>query len=172
MVYTTKLPFFTIIIMKFIQKLHMSPWCALLISVSNGQRWRPQCIDNWNDLYRIIPFPFTPHIMKLHIKTPWVGGWRALLILGSKVTMHGKCFWRKMAFPLHTQSWNTQTLHESKMCNIDFWIERSRSQCSDYWKWFLLHNCFIFTSIIPNLYKQTPHELRMCPIYIRVKRSR
>ena len=65
-----------------------------------------------------------------------------------------------------------QTPHESRMCPIDFEVQRSRSQCINYWKWFPVHNCFPFTPIIMKLHMQTPHEVRMCPIYFEVKRSR
>ena len=50
--------------------------------------------------------------------------------------------------------------------------QRSRSQCIDYWKWFLLHSCFILTPKIMNLHTQTPYELRMCFIDVGFKRSR
>ena len=59
---------------------------------------------------------------------------------------------------------HTQTPHESRMCSIDFGVERSRSQCIDYRKWFMLHNFFSFTIIIIKLHTQTTHESRMCYI--------
>ena len=65
-----------------------------------------------------------------------------------------------------------QTPHESRMCPIDFEVQRSRSQCINYWKWFSAHNCFPFTPIIMKLHMQTPHEARMCPIDFEVQRSR
>ena len=37
---------------------------------------------------------------------------------------------------------------------------------------FPAHNCFPFTPIIMKLHMQTPHESRMCPIDLEVKRSR
>ena len=64
-----------------------------------------------------------------------------------------------------------QTPHEARMCPIDFEVQRSRSQCINYWKWFPAHNCFPFTPIIMKLHMQTPHESRMCPIDFEVKRS-
>ena len=65
-----------------------------------------------------------------------------------------------------------QTPHEAMMCPIDFEVQRSRSQCINYWKWFPAHNCFPFTPIIMKLHMQTPHEARMCPIDFEVQRSR
>ena len=65
-----------------------------------------------------------------------------------------------------------QTPHESRMCPIDFEVQRSRSQCINYWKWFPAHNCFPFTPIIMKLHMQTPHETRICPIDFEVKRSK
>ena len=50
--------------------------------------------------------------------------------------------------------------------------QRSRSQCKDYWKWFLAHNCFPFTPIFMKLHMQSPHESSMCPMEFRVKRSK
>ena len=67
---------------------------------------------------------------------------------------------------------HVQTPHESRMCPIDFEVQRSRSQCINYWKWFPAHNCFPFTPIIMKLHMQTPHEARMCPIDFEVKRSK
>ena len=65
-----------------------------------------------------------------------------------------------------------QTPHEARMCPIDFEVQRSRSQCINYWKWFPAHNCFPFTPIIMKIHMQTPHEARMCPIDFEVQRSR
>ena len=62
-----------------------------------------------------------------------------------------------------------QTPHEARMRPIDFEVQRSRSQCINYWKWFPAHNCFPFTPIIMKLHMQTPHESRMCPIDFKVK---
>ena len=50
--------------------------------------------------------------------------------------------------------------------------QRSRSQCSDYWKWFLAHNCFPFTSAIIKLHAQIPCESRICLTDIGVKNLR
>ena len=65
-----------------------------------------------------------------------------------------------------------QTPHEARMCPIDFEVQRSRSQCINYWKWFPAHHCCPFTPIIMKLHMQTPHESRMCPIDFEVKRSK
>ena len=62
-----------------------------------------------------------------------------------------------------------QTPHESRMCPIYFWVKRSRSQCIDYRKQSMSHNCF---PIIMKLNTQTPHELRVCPIVVHVIRSK
>ena len=50
--------------------------------------------------------------------------------------------------------------------------QRSRSQCSDYWKWFLAHNCFPFTSAIIKLHAQIPCESMICLTDIGVKNLR
>ena len=50
--------------------------------------------------------------------------------------------------------------------------QRSRSQCKDYWKWFLAHNCFPFTPIFMKLHIQSPHESSMDPMDFGVKRSK
>ena len=47
--------------------------------------------------------------------------------------------------------------------------QRSRSQCKDYWKWFLANNCFRFTPILMKLHMQSPHESNMDPMYSEVK---
>ena len=39
---------------------------------------------------------------------------------------------------------------------------RSRSQCIDYWKWFLAHNCFPFTFTIIKLLTHIPFKSRIC----------
>ena len=66
--------------------------------------------------------------------------------------------------------------YESRICPIDLASKSqwSRSQCSDYWKWFMLHNCFIFTTIIIKRHTQTPHELRnLCaPYWCQVQKVR
>ena len=50
--------------------------------------------------------------------------------------------------------------------------QRSRSQCKDYWKRFLVHNCFPFTAIFMKLHMQSPHESSMDPMDFAVKRSK
>ena len=53
-------------------------------------------------------------------------------------------FRRITAFPFTSiiMKLHMQTPHESRMCPIDFEVQRSRSQCINYWKWFPAHNCF------------------------------
>ena len=63
----------------------------------------------------------------------------------------------------------TQTLHESRMCPMDFWGQRSRSQCIYNWKWCMPHNYFAFTPIIMRLDTKTRHESRMCPMDFRIQ---
>ena len=47
--------------------------------------------------------------------------------------------------------------------------QRSRSQCKDYWKWFLAHNCFPFSPFFMKLHMQSPHESSMDPMDFGVK---
>ena len=67
-----------------------------------------------------------------------------------------------------------QTPHESRMCPIDFEVQRSRSQCINYCEnGFRRITAFpLHRSIIMKLHMQTPHEARMCPIDFEVKRSK
>ena len=69
---------------------------------------------------------------------------------------------------------HTKTPHRLRMCSIVSGSkgQRSRSQCIDYWKWFMLNNCFSFTPIIMKLHIKTPHEWRMCSSDFGVKRSK
>ena len=80
---------------------------------------------------------------------------------------------RITASPFHLSSWNfTGTLpmrQEWALSTSGSKGQRSRSQCIDYWKWLMLHNCFPFTSIIMKLHTKTPLELRVCPVDVRVK---
>ena len=73
---------------------------------------------------------------------------------------------------LHKTSYKDSPWAENVMCPFAFGIQCSRSQCIDYWKWFMLHYCFPFTPIIIKLYINTPHELRICPINFGVIRSK
>ena len=50
------------------------------------------------------------------------------------------------------------------MCPVDYRVQMSRSQCIDFWKWFVLHNCIPFTPIIMKLHTKTSHQSRMFPI--------
>ena len=117
-----------------------------------------------------------------HAVSPWVeygpyGLW------GQKVKGQGhnariteKGFWRITASPLHLSLWNfTCSLPMSQVCalwNLGSKGQRSRSQCNDYWKWFLAHNCFPFTPIFMKLHMQSPHESSMDPMDFGVKRSK
>ena len=89
------------------------------------------------------------------------------------ITKNGLCC--IIAFRLHLLSWYfIQRLPMSKGCVLlisGSKGKRSRSQCIDYWKWFMLHNCFPFTPIM-KLHTKTPHELRMCPIDLGAKSQR
>ena len=53
---------------------------------------------------------------------------------------------------------HTKTPHESRICSIDFGVkgQMSRSQCIDYGKWFMFHNCFSGTPIMWNLIQRPP----------------
>ena len=83
---------------------------------------------------------------------------------------------RITASPLHQSSWNfTGTLPLSQgwaLSASGSKGQRSRSQCIDYWKWLMLHNCFPFTPIIMEFNTKTPHESRMCPRDVGVKMSK
>ena len=78
--------------------------------------------------------------------------------------------------PLHQSSWNfTGTLPLSQgwaLSASGSKGQRSRSQCIDYWKWLMSHNCFPFTPIIMELNTKTPHESRMCPMDVESKCQR
>ena len=45
----------------------------------------------------------------------------------------------------------------------------SRSQCVDYWKLFLVHNCFPFKPPVMKLYTETLDKSRVCPINFGTK---
>ena len=55
------------------------------------------------------------------------------------------------------------------MCSIDFGVKRS--QCIDYWKWFLAQNCLHFIPIITKHHIQTSHELRVGLVDFGIKRT-
>ena len=80
------------------------------------------------------------------------------------------------ASPLHLSSWNfTGTLPLNQgwaLSASGSKVQRSRSQCIDYWKWLMSHNCFPFTPIIMELNTKTHHESRICPMDVRVKMSK
>ena len=133
-----------------------------------------------NGFLRITASPFHLSSWNFTCSLPLSRVW-TLWTLGSKgqghnarITENG--FWRITASPLHPSWWNFT-------CSIPMsWVwtlwtlgskgQRSRSQCKDYWKWFLAYNCFPFTPIFMKLHMQSPHESSMCPIKFRVKRSK
>ena len=156
----------------------MSQGCALLILGSKGQRSRSQCIDHWKWFMLHNCFPFTPIIMKLHIKTfhelrmcPLDFGVNRSKV---KVTMYW--FLKMVSFLSYLTPWNfTQRLPLSWGCALlilESKGQRSRWQCLDYWKWFKLHNCISLTPIIIKLHIKTPFELRMCSVDFGVKSSK
>ena len=83
---------------------------------------------------------------------------------------------RITASSLHLSSWNyTGTLPMSQgwaLLTSGSKGQRSRSQFIDFWKWLMSHNCFPFTPIIMKLHTKTPLEWRVCPMGVRVKRSK
>ena len=128
-------------------------------------------------------FPFTPVLMKLHMQSPYESEYGPYGLWGQKVKGQGhnariteKGFLRITASPLHLSLWNfICSLPVSQVCalwNIGSKGQRSRSQCKDYWKWFLAHNCFPFTPILMKLHMQSPHESSINPMDFGVKRSK
>ena len=150
---------------------------------SKGQRSRSQCKDYQKRILTHNCFPFIPISMKLHMQSPHelsmdpmdFGVKKSKV----KVTMQGllnMVFLRITASPLHLSLWNfTCSLPMSQVCalwNLGSKGQRSRSQCKDYWKWFLAHNCFPYTPIFMKLHMQSPHESSMDPMDFGVKRSK
>ena len=92
----------------------------------------------------------------------------------ARITENG--FLRITASPLHLSLWNfTCSLPRSRVWTL--WTlgskgQRSRSQCKDYWKRFLVHNCFPFTPIFMKLHMQSPRESSIDPMDFGVKRSK
>ena len=85
------------------------------------------------------------------------------------------CF--PFTLPLYTYLYETShcSLPMSQVCalwNLGSKGQRSRSQCKDYWKWFLAHNCFPFTPFLMKLHMQSLHESSMDPMEFGVKRSK
>ena len=83
---------------------------------------------------------------------------------------------RISASPLHLSSWNfTGTLPTSQgwaLLTLGSKGQRSRSQFIDFRKWLMSHNCFPFAPIIMKLHTKCPLEWRVCPMGVRVKRSK
>ena len=95
---------------------------------------------------------------------------------GHNARITEKGFWRIAASPLHLSWWNF-TCSSSTSWVWTLWTlgskgQRSRSQCKDYWKRILAHNCFPFTPILMKLHMQSPHESSMDPMDFGVKRSK
>ena len=150
---------------------------------SKGQRSRSQCKDYWKWFLVHNCFPFTPIFMKLHMQSPHESSmcpmkFRVKRSKGqghnARITENG--FFRITTSPLHLSLWNfTCSLPMSRVWTL--WTlgskgQRSRSQCKDYWKRFLAHNCFPFTPIFMKLHMQSPHESSMDPMDFGVKRSK
>ena len=64
---------------------------------------------------------------------------------------------------------HTKTPRESRMYPLGFGVKGHNAPITE--KWFIVHNCFLVTSIIMKLHTHThiPNELRMCPIDVRFK---
>ena len=174
--------------------LHLSSWnftCSLPISRvwtlwtlgSKGQRSRSQCKDYQKRILAHNCFPFTPILMKLHMQSPHElsmdpmdFGVKRFKGQGHNARITENGFLRITASPLHLSWWNfTCSLPMSQVSalwNLGSKGQRSRSQCKDYWKWFLAHNCFPFTPIFMKLHMQSPHESSMDPMDFGVKRSK
>ena len=144
--------------------LHLSLWnfhtslpssqvCALWNLGSKGQRSRSQCKDYWKWFLAHNCFPFTPIVMKLHMQSPHESIMDPMDFGGQKVKGQGhkariteKGFWRITA-SLYTYVDDTFTCSLPMSRVWTLWTlgskgQRSRSQCKDYWKRFLAHNCF------------------------------
>ena len=119
--------------------------------------------------------------MKLHTKTPHESR-MCPTDFGVKgqghnavITENGFCC--IVALSSYLKSWNfTHRLPMSWGCALlmsGSKGQRSRSQCIHYWKWFLAHNCFPFTSTcmrtIIKLMAHIPYESRICLNDIGVK---
>ena len=171
--------------------LHLSSWnftCSLPMSRvwtlwtlgSKGQRSRSQYKDYWKRILAHKCFPFTRILMKLHMQSPHESSMDPMdfEVKGqghnARITENG--FLPITASPLHLSLWTfTCSLPMSQVCalwNLGSKGQRSRSQCKDYWKWFLAHNCFPFTPIFMKLHMQSPHESSMDPMDFGVKRSK
>ena len=158
------------------QTPHESRMCPIDFEV---KRSRSQCINYWKWFPAHNCFPFTHIIMKLHLQTRHEA---RMCPIDFRVKGQGHCalisrngFLRITAFPLHPWLQNfTGTLLLSQGCALlisGSKGQRSRSQCINYWKRFLAHNCYPFIPMVTKLHRQTLHESRMCPIDFRVKSS-
>ena len=106
---------------------------------------RSLCIDYWKSFLAHNCFPFTTIVMKLNMQTLHEPCVCTLDIWGRRIKDLLKmvsCL-HITAFPLHLSSWNFRhKIYVGQGCALDFRDQRSRSQCIDYWKWFLWYNCF------------------------------
>ena len=122
---------------------------------SKGQRSRSQCKDYQKRILAHNCFPFYTYLDETsHAVSPWVeygpyGLW-GQKVKGqghnARITENG--FLRITASPLHLSLWNfTCSLPMSQVSalwNLGSKGQRSRSQCKDYWKWFLAHKLLPF----------------------------
>ena len=121
--------------------------------------------------------------MKLHMQSPHESsmcpmdfGVKRSKVKGHNARITENGFLRITASPLHLSLWNfTCSLPMSRVWTL--WTlgskgQRSRSQCKDYWKRFLAHNCFPFTPIFMKLYMQSPHESILDPMDLGSKGQR
>ena len=133
----------------------VSPWVEYGPYGLKGQKVKGQGHNariTENGFLRITASPLHLSLWNFTCSLPMSRVW-TLWTLGSKVKGQGhnariteKGFWRITASPLHLYSWNfTCSLPMSRVWTL--WTlgskgQRSRSQCKDYWKRFLAHNCF------------------------------
>ena len=112
--------------------LPMSQGWALLTSGSKGQRSRSQFIDFWKWSMSHNCFPFTPIIMKLHIKTPLEWRVRPMGVKRSKVqvTMQWLLFFvAHNCFPFTSAiiKLHAQIACESRICITDIGVKNVES---------------------------------------------
>ena len=161
------------------QTPHESRMCSIDFEV---QRSRSQCINYWKwfPAHKLLSL-YTYHHETSHADLPWgkdVPYWfqgQRVKGQGHSALLSGNGFLCITAFPLHPWSQNfTGTLLLSQGCALlisGSKGQRSRSQCINYWKWLLAHNCYPFIPMVTKLHRQSLHGSRMCPIDFRVKSS-
>ena len=114
-----------------------------------------------NSLMSITALPFHLTSWNFTQRLPLSWGW-PLMMSGSKDQMSRSQFidsWKQIFEQIFEHNWfpftpkHLDTLHHDfRICPIDVRVKRSKSQCIDYLKWFLAHNCFPFTTEIINLH--------------------